>query len=174
QYSSESLSESDINWVINEEDSLHNWKNNQEEQLLDNIDWEDNETEYLHDYITLDNLEDYEKYLQDNDNNLTNSDNNTEQDTQKYKLFESQSQSFEGFNRKYAYEDLVKILKHLDFRYTVPISRQHTSSNSASTKPAYLIIPVDYIEYILNNSTIASNLYFGSGIVYDKKREFWH
>ncbi|CAG8806647.1 4244_t:CDS:1, partial [Racocetra fulgida] len=63
--------------------------NNQEEQLLDNINWEDNETEYLYDYITLDNLEDYEKYLQDNNNDLTNSDNNTEQNTQEYKLFES-------------------------------------------------------------------------------------
>ncbi|CAG8626247.1 14146_t:CDS:2, partial [Racocetra persica] len=41
---------------------------------------------------------------------------------------------------------------------------QHTLSNSGSTKPAYSIIPVDYIEYILNNPTIASNLYFGSEI----------
>ncbi|CAG8843720.1 12360_t:CDS:1, partial [Racocetra persica] len=71
------------------------------EQLLDNIDWEDNETEYLHDYIILDNLEDYEKYLQNNDNNLMNSDNNTKQNIQKYKLFKSQLQSFEGFNGKY-------------------------------------------------------------------------
>ncbi|CAG8767231.1 13174_t:CDS:2, partial [Racocetra fulgida] len=67
QYSSESLRELDIDW---------------EEQLLDNIDWEDNVTEYLHDYITLYNLEDYKKYLQDNDNDLMNSDNNTEQNTQ--------------------------------------------------------------------------------------------
>ncbi|CAG8850552.1 28630_t:CDS:2, partial [Racocetra persica] len=32
----------------------------------------------------------------------------------------------------------------------------------------------DYIEYILNNPTIASNLYFGPGIVCDEIREFWH
>ncbi|CAG8794655.1 17672_t:CDS:2, partial [Racocetra persica] len=154
----------------------------------------DNETEYLYDYITLDNLEDYEKYLQDNDNDLTNSNNNTEQNTQKYKLFESQLQSFEEFNRKYslyfpnftstllflwitehmiftaAYEDLRNRLPLLKvWSHTVPISRQHTLSNSASTKPTYSIIPVDYIEYILNNPTIVPNLYFGPGIVCDEK-----
>ncbi|CAG8498872.1 17785_t:CDS:2 [Racocetra persica] len=35
-------------------------------------------------------------------------------------------------------------------------------------------MPVDYIEYILNNPTIAPNLYFGPGIVCDEKHEFWH
>ncbi|CAG8645878.1 4230_t:CDS:2, partial [Racocetra persica] len=74
-----------------------------------------------------------------------------------------------------AYKDLVKILKHSDFwpehviaNIRLPIFRQHTPSNSASTKSAYSIIPVNYIEYILNNPTIVPNLYFGPGIVYDK------
>ncbi|CAG8552274.1 7392_t:CDS:2 [Gigaspora margarita] len=98
-----------------------------------------------------------------------------------------------------AYEELAKILKHPDFRpehvvanirrfrkwrnrlpllkvwsHTVPISRQHTPSNSVSTKPTYSIMPVDYIESILNNPTIAPYLYFGPGIVCDEKRELWH
>ncbi|CAG8740063.1 32416_t:CDS:2, partial [Racocetra persica] len=68
-----------------------------------------------------------------------------------------------------AYEDLVKILKHSDFW------PEHVIANiRPSTKHAYLIMPVDYIEYILNNLTIVPNLYFGPGIVYNEKREFWH
>ncbi|CAG8697008.1 11262_t:CDS:2, partial [Racocetra fulgida] len=77
---------------------------------------EDNETEYLHDYITLNNLEDYEKYLQDNDNDLTNSENNTKQNTQEYKLFESQSQSFKRFNEKYGSSPPKKQRLHEDKR----------------------------------------------------------
>ncbi|CAG8820262.1 15966_t:CDS:2, partial [Racocetra persica] len=157
---------SNLERYSNESNELDiDWENNQEEQLLDNIDWKNNKTEYLHDYITLDNLEDYEKYLQDNDNDLMNSDNNTKQNTQKYKLFKSQSQSFEEFNRKYtAYEDLVKILKHSDFQ------PEHVIANiRSSTKSAYSIMLVDYIEYILNNLTIVPNLYFGPGIVCDEK-----
>ncbi|KAF0483285.1 hypothetical protein F8M41_023229 [Gigaspora margarita] len=190
QYSSES--DKDVDWEINEE-----------EHFLNNVDWENNEVESLHDNINSKNLKDYENYLYDNDNNLMNSDNDNtteeiEQSTKGYKLFESQSQSFEGFNGEYgpyflnftstmlflwitehmisttAYKELAKILKYPDFSLNMLLQIQHTLSNSVLTKPTYSIMPVDYIESILNNPTIASYLYFGPSIVCDEKCELWH
>ncbi|CAG8670130.1 32197_t:CDS:2 [Gigaspora margarita] len=53
-------------------------------------------------------------------------------------------------------------------------NNEHTPSNSVSTKSTYSIILVDYIESILNNPIITPYLYFGPGIVCDKKCELWH
>ncbi|CAG8661746.1 8544_t:CDS:1, partial [Diversispora eburnea] len=64
---------------------------------------------------------------------------------------------------------LHKIRKNI-----VNINKEKTSSNSQPTKMAYSISIIDHIRTILNNSQIASRLYFGPGIETDKKSEFWH
>ncbi|RHZ89928.1 hypothetical protein Glove_9g377 [Diversispora epigaea] len=98
-----------------------------------------------------------------------------------------------------AYKDLVNIINNEDFnpidvpkniqtlkeqrkhlplhkirKNVVNINKKKTSSNSQLTKMAYSISIIDHIRTILNNSQIASRLYFGPGIETDKKSEFWH
>ncbi|RHZ81177.1 hypothetical protein Glove_123g115 [Diversispora epigaea] len=97
------------------------------------------------------------------------------------------------------YKDLVNIINNEDFnpidvpkniqtlkeqrkhfplhkirKNVVNINKEKTSSNSQLTKMAYSISIIDHIRTILNNSQIASRLYFGPGIETDKKSEFWH
>ncbi|RHZ84173.1 hypothetical protein Glove_85g25 [Diversispora epigaea] len=98
-----------------------------------------------------------------------------------------------------AYKDLVNIINNEDFnpidvpkniqtlkeqrkhlplhkirKNIVNINKEKTSSNSQLTKMTYFISIIDHIRTILNNSQIASRLYFGPGIETDKKSEFWH
>ena len=98
-----------------------------------------------------------------------------------------------------AYEDLVKILAHSDYRkedvitnirrirkwrnrlpllrvhqHDVPTCKEQTPSTVASTKKALTISPLAHLERILNNPMLMPKMYFGPGIVEDEKREFWH
>jgi len=98
-----------------------------------------------------------------------------------------------------AYEDLTKILTHSKFRkedvtsnvrqirkwrdrlplvkvrkHDLPLCIQKTPSTYASTKNAYTISPLTYLERILNNPLLMPNMYFGPGMVATEKREFWH
>jgi hypothetical protein len=43
-----------------------------------------------------------------------------------------------------------------------------------STKPAFTISPLDHLKRVLNNPTLMPRMYFGPGVVTEKKREFWH
>ena len=56
----------------------------------------------------------------------------------------------------------------------VNINKEKTSSNSQPTKISYSISILDHIRTILNNTQIASQLYFGPGIETNKKNKFWH
>jgi hypothetical protein len=98
-----------------------------------------------------------------------------------------------------AYEDLAKILKHSKFqkeddttnicqirkwrdrlplikvrKHDLPLCMQKTPSTYASTKNAYTISPLTYLERVLNNPLLMPNMYFGPGMVVTEKREFWH
>jgi hypothetical protein len=98
-----------------------------------------------------------------------------------------------------AYEDLAKILKHPKFqkeditsnirqirkwrnrlplvkvnKHDVPLCSQRTPSTCTSTKSAFTISPLTYLERILKNPILMPKMYFGPGIVTDEKREFWH
>ena len=98
-----------------------------------------------------------------------------------------------------AYEDLAKILVHSKFqkqdvttnirqirkwrdrlplvkvrKHDLPLCIQKTPSTYASTKNAYTISPLTYLERVLNNPLLMPNMYFGPGMVVTEKREFWH
>ena len=98
-----------------------------------------------------------------------------------------------------AYEDLAKILMHPEFqkddvtknirqirkwrnrlplvkvrKHDVPLCIQRTPSTSTSTKQAFTISPLTYLERILKNPFLMSKMYFGPGIVANEKRELWH
>jgi len=51
---------------------------------------------------------------------------------------------------------------------------QRTPSTYESTKAAFTISPITYLERILNNPVLMSKMYFGPGVVSDERREFWH
>ncbi|CAG8579124.1 9414_t:CDS:2, partial [Dentiscutata heterogama] len=98
-----------------------------------------------------------------------------------------------------AYEDLAKIITHPKFRkedvignirrmrkwryrlplltvrqHDVPICSQKAPSALASSKKAFTISPLTYLERILNNPAITPKLYFGPGVIKNEKSEFWH
>ena len=98
-----------------------------------------------------------------------------------------------------AYEDLAKILTHPEYRkedvtvnirqirkwrnrlplvrickHDVPLCSKRTPSTYTSTKNAFTISSLTYLERILNNPALMTKMYFGPGIVTDEKREFWH
>ena len=98
-----------------------------------------------------------------------------------------------------AYEDLAKILTHPEYRkedvttnicqirkwrnrlplvrvrkHDVPLCSKQTPSTCTSTKNAFTISPLTYLERILNNPALMTKMYFGPGIVADEKQEFWH
>ncbi|CAG8772610.1 13539_t:CDS:1, partial [Cetraspora pellucida] len=64
---------------------------------------------------------------------------------------------------------LLKVHQH-----DVPIYKQKASSTLASTKKAFTISPLMHLKHVLNNPTIMSDLYFGPGVVREKKNELWH
>ena len=93
-----------------------------------------------------------------------------------------------------AYEDLAKILTHPEFRkedvtknirkiqtwqnrlplvkvrkHDLPLCVQKTPSTYASTKNAYTISPLTYLERVLNNPLLMPNMYFGPGMVVIEK-----
>ena len=51
---------------------------------------------------------------------------------------------------------------------------QKMPSTYTSTKKAYTISPLTYLERVLNNPLLMLNMYFGPGMVITEKREFWH
>jgi hypothetical protein len=51
---------------------------------------------------------------------------------------------------------------------------QRTPSTSKSTKKAFTISPLMYLERILKNPLLMPKMYFGPGIITNEKREFWH
>jgi len=93
-----------------------------------------------------------------------------------------------------AYEDLAKILTHPEFqkddvtknirqirkwrnrlplvkvrKHEVPLCIQRTPFTSTSTKQAFTISPLTYLERILKNPFLMSKMYFGPGIVANEK-----
>jgi len=93
-----------------------------------------------------------------------------------------------------AYEDLAKILTHLEFqkddvtknirqirkwrnrlllvkvqKHDVPLCIQRTPFTSTSTKQAFTISPLMYLEHILKNPFLMSKMYFGPEIVANEK-----
>ena len=54
----------------------------------------------------------------------------------------------------------------------MPLCIQQTPSTYKSTKKAYTISPLTYLERILNNPVLMSKMYFGPGV--NEKCEFWH
>ncbi|RGB37593.1 hypothetical protein C1646_756662 [Rhizophagus diaphanus] len=75
-----------------------------------------------------------------------------------------------------AYEDLVDILHNFKFNPTRPISisLKKTPSISKSIKNAYQLSIRDIIWYVLNNPLILKHMYFGPGIDFEIKSEYWH
>lgn len=49
-----------------------------------------------------------------------------------------------------------------------------TPSTYASTRKAFSISPLTYLERILKNPLLLPKMYFGPGIVTSEKKEFWH
>jgi len=49
-----------------------------------------------------------------------------------------------------------------------------TPSTYASTRKAFTISPLTYLERVLKNPSLLPKMYFGPGIVTSEKREFWH
>jgi len=93
-----------------------------------------------------------------------------------------------------AYEDLAKILTHSEFqkddvtknirqiqkwrnrlplvkvrKHDVPLCIQRTPFTSTSTKQAFTISPLTYLERILKNPFLMLKMYFGPGIVANEK-----
>jgi hypothetical protein len=58
--------------------------------------------------------------------------------------------------------------------YNVKISSKDTPSTSKKSKEAYFFSVTDYIKRILSNPKLKNNLYFGEGIEFDSKSEFWY
>ncbi|CAG8594107.1 16144_t:CDS:2, partial [Racocetra persica] len=98
-----------------------------------------------------------------------------------------------------AYKDLVKILKYSKYRnediptniwqirkwknrlllakilqHNVPLCTKRTPSTCKTTKYAFIISLLTYLKRILNNPVLMPKMYFGSGVVTNKKREFWY
>ena len=98
-----------------------------------------------------------------------------------------------------AYKELVKILKHPEFRcnevpnnlaslkryrnglpilpvksHSVNIDSKQTPSTSKPCKNAYYFSVRDHIKMILNNPTLKKEMYFGPGVEVANKSEFWH
>ena len=98
-----------------------------------------------------------------------------------------------------AYDDLVCILQHPDFRsehvvrniwrlrllrnrlplqtiksHRVPINNMKTPSTSTLFKDAYTIFVTEHIRRVLGNGNLRSQMYFGPGIEAETKSEFWH
>lgn len=49
-----------------------------------------------------------------------------------------------------------------------------TPSTYTSSRKAFSISPLIYLERILKNPLLLPKMYFGPGIVTSEKREFWH
>ncbi|UZO13261.1 uncharacterized protein OCT59_004765 [Rhizophagus irregularis] len=98
-----------------------------------------------------------------------------------------------------AYDELVDILKHPQFRvsdiisnnrrfrewrrrlplipirsHSIKISTKKTPSITPSIKPAYYLSISDIIWHILNNKSIFDRMYFGPAIETEEHSEFWH
>ncbi|CAG8700082.1 4161_t:CDS:2, partial [Funneliformis caledonium] len=87
-------------------------------------------------------------------------------------ILEGESSNFKGFNGEYAtsaYKDFIKILTYSEYR-----KENRIPFTYASTKQAFTISLLIYLEHILNNPILMPKMYFGPRIVADEKREFWH
>jgi hypothetical protein len=98
-----------------------------------------------------------------------------------------------------AYEDLMIIIKHPQFRsqdatenvrrlrtrrtrlpllqiksHPIPIDDRKTPSTSKPTKLAYTISITEHLRSILNNPRLMEKMYFGRGIESQEKSELWH
>jgi hypothetical protein len=98
-----------------------------------------------------------------------------------------------------AYEDLVAILRHVEFEadhlvgnprrlskmstrlplvsvqsHDVTISEQRSHSSAQAKKGALTISPTTHLQQILRNPEIISKLYFGPGVEAEKRSELWH
>jgi hypothetical protein len=98
-----------------------------------------------------------------------------------------------------AYQELVKIIRHPDFKanevpYSVTtlknirkglpllpftgksinINLNNTPSNTLPLKEAYTFSIKNYIHCIINNPTLMLKMYFGPGIEKTWKTELWH
>ena len=98
-----------------------------------------------------------------------------------------------------AYDELVDILKHPQFRINdvvtnirrfrqwrqnlplisiksrhVRISTKKTPSTACASKPAYYLSVSDIVWYILNNRSLFDKMYFGPAVEAKEKSEFWH
>ncbi|PKC56241.1 hypothetical protein RhiirA1_402281 [Rhizophagus irregularis] len=97
-----------------------------------------------------------------------------------------------------AYDDLICILKHPNFRtehiienvrrlrllrnrlplqtvksHSIPIQNMKTPSTSKPFKDAYTISVTEHIKRVLENENLQSQMYFGPGVETDIKKEFW-
>ncbi|CAB4494408.1 unnamed protein product [Rhizophagus irregularis] len=105
---------------------------------------------------------------------------------------------FEPLPATKAYDDLICILKHPNFRtehiienvrrlrllrnrlplqtvksHSIPIQNMKTPSTSKPFKDAYTISVTEHIKRVLENENLQSQMYFGPGVETDIKKEFW-
>ncbi|PKY57491.1 hypothetical protein RhiirA4_478591, partial [Rhizophagus irregularis] len=98
-----------------------------------------------------------------------------------------------------AYDELVDILKHPQFRvgdiisnirrfrkwrqrlplipirsHPIKISTKKTPSTASNSKPAYYLSISDIIWYVLNNESLFNKMYFGPAVETQERSEFWH
>ena len=64
---------------------------------------------------------------------------------------------------------LLKMSEH-----PVHISNKQTPSTSEPVKSAYSISLLDYISRVLSTPSLASEMYFGPGVLMERRSEFWH
>ena len=99
----------------------------------------------------------------------------------------------------HAYQDLIKILQHPDFRisdlplsittlkkmryglplmalnsHNVKINPMDTPSTMITQKEGYTFSILNHIQRILKNPTLFPNMYFGPGIEVSEAVELWH
>ncbi|CAG8536215.1 23057_t:CDS:2, partial [Racocetra persica] len=106
-------------------------------------------------------------------------------------ILEEESSKFEGFDREifkypnFCKEDVVTNIRcFCKWRYKLPflqvrqhnvlIYEQKAPSTLSSTKKAFVISPLAYLERVLNNLTLMSKMYIGPSMVKKEKIEFWY
>jgi hypothetical protein len=60
------------------------------------------------------------------------------------------------------------------FKHEITIVTKNTPSTAIPVKNAYTISLLETIKSVLNNPQLSSQMYFGSGVEVEEKKEFWH